>query len=102
MRHTQKFVVESEHGLHARPAAELVQVANAFQADIMFSGNGMSANARSILSLLMLGAARGTELTVTADGADAIDALLAIRQTGHLSGTDPQQWHDVERKSQHA
>ena len=91
MRHTQKLVVGNVRGLHARPAAELVRVAQAFQADIVFSGNGKSASAKSVLSLLLLGAAGGTELTVTADGVDAADALIAIRQTEHLSEISPQQ-----------
>lgn len=87
MRYTRTFVVESEHGLHARPASELVQVAMAFQADIAFSGNGRSANAKSMLAVLLLGAVQGTELTATADGIDAADALLAIGQTSCLSGS---------------
>jgi phosphotransferase system HPr (HPr) family protein len=89
MRHTQKLVVENALGLHLRPAAELVRAVQAFQADIVFSGNGKSASAKSTLSLLMMGAAGGMELTVTADGADAADALLAIKHTGHLSETKP-------------
>ena len=86
MKHTMTFVIDSQQGLHARPAADLVFAARAFRAHIVFSGNGISANAKSILSLLLLGAAKGTELTVTAEGDDAADALLAIRQTGCLSG----------------
>ncbi|OGV71228.1 MAG: hypothetical protein A3K19_11855 [Lentisphaerae bacterium RIFOXYB12_FULL_65_16] len=89
MKHTRTFLVKGEHGLHARSVAELVQVAMAFQADIVFSGNGVSANAKSILSLLLLGAVKGTELTATADGTDGSDALLAIGQTSCLSGLTP-------------
>jgi phosphotransferase system HPr (HPr) family protein len=89
MKHTRTFVVQSEHGLHARPVAELAQVATAFQADIVLSGNGASANAKSVLSLLLLGAAKGAELTATADGADGAAALLAIERTSCLSGLAP-------------
>ena len=91
-RYTQQLVVENALGLHARPVAELAGVAQAFQAEIVFSCNGAFANAKSGLSLLILGAARGTELTVIADGVDAAEAVFAIRQTGHLSGTYSQQW----------
>lgn len=96
MKHTQNFVVENEQGLHARPAAELARIAQAFQAEIVFSANGTSASAKSVLSLLMLGAAEGTELTVSAHGIDAADALFAVSQTGHLSGTNPQQQNCLE------
>jgi len=85
MRLKRMLVVENELGLHARPAAELSKIAARFKADIVLCGNGLSANANSILSLLMLGAAKGTTLTVTADGVDALDALSAIRKSLCLS-----------------
>ena len=99
VKHTSTFVVDDEFGLHARPAAELAQVAKAFQADIVFFANGISANARSILSLLLLGATQGMEVRVTADGADAADALLALRQTRCLSELEPQTWATGPRSS---
>jgi phosphocarrier protein HPr len=82
MKHTKTFVVESENGLHARPACELVRIATAFKADIMFSSKGKSVNAKSLLAILLLCVGNGAEFTATADGADAADALLAI---GHAS-----------------
>ena len=85
MTQTKTFVVTSEHGLHARPATVLVQAAMAFQARIMVSCNRATADAKSLLALLMLGATKGTKLTITADGIDAADALHAIQQTNGLS-----------------
>ena len=95
MKQTMAFMVESELGLHMRPAASLAQVAMAFQSDIVFSGNNTSANAKSIMSLLLLSAAKGTELMVTAEGSDAADALLAIKHTAWLAGLKPQFRHDL-------
>lgn len=66
-------------GLHARPAALIAQAAAGFAAEISLTpSGGESANAKSILSLLMLGAPCGTVLTLAADGHDADDAVKAI------------------------
>ena len=87
MKHTQTFVVDSANGLHARPACELVRLATAFKADIMFSCKGKSVNAKSILAILLLCVGNGAELTATADGTDAADALRAIGQASCLTGS---------------
>jgi phosphotransferase system HPr (HPr) family protein len=60
--------------LHARPAGLLVREAAAFSADVVISANGRSANAKSILDVLALGAEAGTDLVVAASGADAAAA----------------------------
>lgn len=67
-------------GLHARAAARLVRTASAFQSAIRLEreDSKMSADAKSILSVLMLAASRGTALRVSADGADERDALEAV------------------------
>ncbi|WP_029009872.1 phosphoenolpyruvate--protein phosphotransferase [Azospirillum halopraeferens] len=68
------------HGLHARPATVLVEVAKRFEAEIAVRhGNGV-ANARSLVSLLRLGVSGGQPLTITASGPDAGAALTAIRE----------------------
>jgi phosphocarrier protein HPr len=64
--------------LHARPAALFVRTAMRFQAKIVVSANGRDADAKSILSVLGLGATAGTTLLVRADGDDAADALGAL------------------------
>jgi len=84
MKKTKTFIIENEDGLHMRPAAKLVQIAKTFESEITFFSNGLSANSNSIMSLLMLGAAKGAALTVTADGIDATAALCAIKQTSGL------------------
>jgi phosphotransferase system HPr (HPr) family protein len=69
-------------GLHARAAAKLVRAAGAFRATLRLVrlDRGAAADAKSILSVLMLAAARGTELIVTAEGPDEGPALDALCQ----------------------
>ena len=67
-------------GLHARAAANLVRVANQFQSDITLKrlDNSVEADAKSILSILMLAASRGTELRVLAAGPDEEAAVESV------------------------
>ena len=67
-------------GLHARAAAKLVRTATAFESALRLvrADRSASADAKSILSVLMLAASRGTELIITADGADEREALDAL------------------------
>lgn len=61
--------------LHARPAATFVKAAMGFSARVEVSTDGRSADAKSLLAVLALGARRGTELRLRADGDDAAQAL---------------------------
>jgi phosphocarrier protein len=73
-------IVTNRLGLHARAAAHLVRTANMYQSTVILErvdGNG-SADAKSILNVLMLAASQGTELRVSADGDDAENAVEAI------------------------
>ncbi|SMP40074.1 phosphocarrier protein [Neorhodopirellula lusitana] len=65
-------------GLHARPADLLVRCADGFESEIHLQKGSERVDCRSILSLLTLGATAGTELTLTARGADASVALAAV------------------------
>ena len=69
-------------GLHARAAAKLVRTATAFESALRLvrADRSASSDAKSILSVLMLAASRGTELIITADGADEREALDALCQ----------------------
>ena len=72
--------INNRLGLHARPAALIAKCASRFEAQILLTptdGN-FSADAKSILSLLMLGAPCGSIMKLAADGADAEDALTEI------------------------
>lgn len=65
-------------GLHARAASKLVQVAQAFSAEVKIMNGPQAANGKSIMSLMMLQATAGTRLELTADGSDEVDAVEAI------------------------
>ena len=72
------LTVSSPYGLHVRPAALLVKVAQRFAADVEIAYNGNKANAKSIMSVMVLGAEHGAPVVVTAAGRDAAEALAAI------------------------
>ncbi|MGI9951888.1 HPr family phosphocarrier protein [Moorellaceae bacterium AZ2] len=77
------IVITNETGLHARPAALFVQEATKFKSKITVSKAGREADAKSILSVIALGAGKGSEITLTAEGEDekaAIDSLVALIQ----------------------
>ena len=67
-------------GLHARAAAQLVKTANQFASEIMVERDGEQVNAKSIMGILMLAAACGSQIIVTADGDDAEAAMQAIEE----------------------
>ena len=64
--------------LHARPAGAFVRAAASFAATIEVQANGRRANAKSILEILGLGADGGTELTISASGDDAVEAVAEL------------------------
>ena len=68
----------NERGLHARAAAKFTTLAEALEADITVSNGRETVGGRSIMGLLLLGAAQGTEITVISEGADADAAMAAI------------------------
>ena len=78
----KRVTVTNRLGLHARAAARLVHTANRFQSTMRLQrvDDSVSADAKSILSVLMLAAARGTELSATAEGADETDAIAALAE----------------------
>ena len=73
------FVLINRLGLHARAAAQLVQAANRFKADVTVAKDGEEVNGKSIMGLLMLAAPVGSQLRVTVTGDDAAEAMQAIR-----------------------
>jgi phosphocarrier protein len=65
-------------GLHARAAARFVHLAASFTAHIKVGHRGRTIDGKSILGLLLLAAAKGTDITITADGADEVAAMDAL------------------------
>ncbi|MCC7548647.1 MAG: HPr family phosphocarrier protein [Burkholderiales bacterium] len=65
-------------GLHARASAKLTQLAGSFQSEVWISRNGRRVNAKSIMGVMMLAAARGSKLTVETTGTDEEQAMTAL------------------------
>jgi phosphocarrier protein HPr len=68
----------NQRGLHARAAAKFVKLANQYEAEIQVRRGELTANGRSIMGLMMLSAAVGNDVEVTAGGPQAAAALAAI------------------------
>ena len=77
-----RVTVINDLGLHARAAAQLVKTARLFSSRIILthSGSGITANAKSILSLLYLAASKGVTVVVNVDGDDETEAAAAIEK----------------------
>src|SRR6266704_2293907 len=78
MKITKELVVTNKLGIHARPAAMFVKLANRFNCDIFVEKDGERVNGKSIMGLMMLAAGPGSTLTVHAQGHDASQALAEL------------------------
>jgi phosphocarrier protein HPr len=74
------FVVPNKLGIHARPAALFVKVANRFTCEVMVEKDGEKVNGKSIMGLMMLAAGPGSKLMVSCEGEDCHEALGAIQE----------------------
>jgi len=74
------IVVASKQGLHARPAAVFVQVANKFESTVTVTRDSERVNGKSIMGILMLGAEQGSQITIEAEGKDAEAALVELER----------------------
>lgn len=72
------FVIKNETGLHARPASVFVQKCAKFKSVIKLKKDGKEANAKSIISVLSLGAGKGSEIVISCTGDDEQEALAAL------------------------
>ncbi|CAM2943194.1 phosphocarrier protein HPr [Dellaglioa algida] len=75
------FHVIAETGIHARPATLLVQAASKFTSDVALVYGEKSVNLKSIMGVMSLGVGQNADVTITADGADEVDAIAAITET---------------------
>lgn len=76
----QKIVLANKLGLHARASAKLVSLASEFDSEITLQRNGQQINAKSIMGLMMLAAAKGAEIELCADGKDEKKAIEALSE----------------------
>ncbi|MDR2375778.1 MAG: HPr family phosphocarrier protein [Treponema sp.] len=74
----QKVTVTNRAGVHARPAALLVQKINEFKCTIYLEKGQDKINAKSIMGVITLGAGYGTELTIRAEGEDEVQAVKTL------------------------
>lgn len=75
---SRQVTVVNALGLHARAAARFVKVASRFRSQIRVTRGQQTMDGKSILGLLLLAAARGSQLTITADGPDDAEAVAAL------------------------
>lgn len=82
---SREFSISNKLGLHARPSAQLTQVASRFKAEVHIAKGGRRVNAKSIMGVMMLAAGQGSVVVVDADGPDegeAIEAVGALIRSG--------------------
>jgi phosphocarrier protein len=82
---SQEVTVVNRLGMHARAAAKFVHLATRFEARVKVARDGREMDGKSIMGILLLAAARGSTITISADGADeqdAVAALAALVQSG--------------------
>jgi len=77
---SKSLEIKNRLGLHARAAAQLVQVATQFDADITVTKEAQTVDGKSILGLMMLAAGQGSFIEVSVAGLQAVDALAAIER----------------------
>ncbi len=75
---TREVAITNQLGLHARAAARFVRLASQFTASVRVARGSRELDGKSILGLLLLGAARGSTIIIRADGADAEAAVAAL------------------------
>jgi phosphocarrier protein len=76
----QTFVIQNKLGLHARAAAQLVQLAGRYQSECTITKDDITVNGKSIMGVLTLAAAMGSQITVKVEGPDADQAMAEIEK----------------------
>lgn len=82
----KKLVINNKQGLHARPAALFVQIANKYESDIIVKKGKDEVNGKSIMGLMTLAAEKGSSIRLKIDGPDAKEAMQELE--GVISGED--------------
>jgi len=74
----QETEIINKLGLHARASAKLTQAAGTYASSVWLSRNGRRVNAKSIMGVMMLAAAKGSKVTIETDGPDESEAMKAL------------------------
>ena len=77
---SKEFKVTSEAGIHARPAAAVVETCSKFQSRVSFVKGDIRANAKSIMNIMLLAAEYGAEILVETEGVDEAEAMAAVEK----------------------
>ena len=80
----KRITIKNKSGLHARPAAIFVQVANKYDSEVIVKKGKLEVNGKSIMGILMLAAGKGSQITLKVDGEDAEKAMTELE--GVLAG----------------
>ena len=86
---SEDVTVVNQLGMHARAAAKFVHLATRYTARVKVTRDGREMDGKSIMGILLLAAARGSTITISAEGQDerdAVDALVALVQSGFDEG----------------
>lgn len=75
----QEAEIINKLGLHARASARLTQVAGSYTSDVWLSRNGRRVNAKSIMGVMMLAAAKGSKIVIETEGSDEVAAMEALQ-----------------------
>jgi len=76
----KKIVIKNKSGLHARPAATFVQIANKYDCDISVKKGKQKVNGKSIMGIMMLAAEKGSKIIIIAEGSDAKEAVEELQK----------------------
>ncbi len=76
----KKLVIKNEQGLHARPAALFVQIANKYESDVLVRKGRQEVNGKSIMGLMTLAAEKGSSIRLKVDGPDAKEAMAELEK----------------------
>ncbi|HET8654909.1 MAG TPA: HPr family phosphocarrier protein [Longimicrobiaceae bacterium] len=80
MEQRTEVTISNKYGLHARPAAEFVKLANRFKCDVWVSRDDVEVSGKSIMGVMMLAAECGSTILIRASGEDCSAALDALRE----------------------
>jgi phosphotransferase system HPr (HPr) family protein len=76
----QIVIVKNRAGVHTRPAAMIVKLAAQFKSDLFIKDENLRINAKSIIGVMTLAAAQGTQLSIIAEGIDESDAVAKLTE----------------------
>jgi phosphocarrier protein HPr len=80
MEHASDVQIVNKYGLHARPAAEFVKLANRFRAEVWIRKDEVEVSGKSIMGVMMLAAECGSMVSIRATGDDALEAVNALSE----------------------